>query len=141
MITKYIDMAEVSNGAMMGELFVRAEGWSTRYSWGHRATILVDNQTEYQTSIRYYNRTWERYTFESVLHSVFSAYVKAVFGVDVHKPLSKRDATPCKNADAENRRLIRVANKEFAKTIYNNLCNAMEGKPMVKPSVPSAMAS
>ena len=42
--------------------------WESRLNWGHKAPLFVHGvktgPTKYTT---YYNRTWERWTFESVL--------------------------------------------------------------------------
>lgn len=40
--------------------------WETRNSWGHRAYFLKDGEKQTQANIRYYNRTWESYRFQSV---------------------------------------------------------------------------
>lgn len=42
------------------------ETWDRSNAWGHKCTLFV-NGNEYETdSCRYYNRTWERYTYQSV---------------------------------------------------------------------------
>lgn len=43
--------------------------WGTRNSWGHEATLYVDSQKIKSYKIRYYNRTWESYTFQSVINA------------------------------------------------------------------------
>lgn len=66
------------------KLAIGAEHYETRYSWGHKAHLYrvrtPEQSDDWLTSvkIRYYNRTWERFTFESALYSV------------VEKALSKR---------------------------------------------------
>lgn len=40
------------------------EYWENRNAWGHKATLLGTNKN---TKIRYYNRTWEKYRFQSVM--------------------------------------------------------------------------
>lgn len=48
--------------------------WGTRNSWGHEATLYVDSKKIKSYKIRYYNRTWERYTFQSVINAcIYSA--------------------------------------------------------------------
>lgn len=47
------------------------ESWKTRNSWGHQVTLYKnDIFTVGRVKIRYYNRTWERYQFQSVIKSV-----------------------------------------------------------------------
>lgn len=54
---------------------LKAWYYDTRSSWGHKAYIcghIGDSYAERNDfKIRYYNRTWERYTFQSILHEAF----------------------------------------------------------------------
>lgn len=44
------------------------EYWETSYSWGHKTTI-IRNGYEYLTrKVRYYNRTWEYYTYQTCMY-------------------------------------------------------------------------
>ena len=43
------------------------EYWETSYSWGHKTTI-IRNGFDYGTNkVRYYNRTWESYTYQTCM--------------------------------------------------------------------------
>ena len=44
--------------------------------WGHRATIVFDGEDyiNFSKRITYYNRTWERFKYESVLIKVINSY-------------------------------------------------------------------
>lgn len=47
------------------------ESWHDRRSWGHKVTLYKNNTVVIGTAkIRYYNRTWERYQYQSVIKSV-----------------------------------------------------------------------
>lgn len=47
------------------------ESWNTRNSWGHKVTLYKnDNVIIGRTKIRYYNRTWESYQFQSAIKNV-----------------------------------------------------------------------
>lgn len=50
------------------------EGLASEYghgtTWGHRATLYKDGVQVARCTYKYYNRTWERYTYESVMHGV-----------------------------------------------------------------------
>lgn len=44
------------------------EYWETSYSWGHKTT-LIRNGYDYGThKVRYYNRTWESYTYQTCMY-------------------------------------------------------------------------
>lgn len=43
------------------------EYWETSYSWGHK-TKIIRNGYDYGTHrVRYYNRTWESYTYQTCM--------------------------------------------------------------------------
>ena len=47
------------------------ESWRTRYSWGHEVTLYKNDTLKVgRVKIRYYNRTWERYQYQSAIKSV-----------------------------------------------------------------------
>lgn len=43
--------------------------WETSYAWGHETTLFVDDFEINYSKCRYYNRTWERYAYQSVMKS------------------------------------------------------------------------
>lgn len=45
------------------------ESWSRGYAWGHKVSLFKDSSS-YElssNSVRYYNRTWERYTYQTCM--------------------------------------------------------------------------
>ena len=47
------------------------ESWRTRNSWGHQVTLYKnDIFTVGRAKIRYYNRTWESFLYQSAIKSV-----------------------------------------------------------------------
>ena len=43
------------------------EYWETSYAWGHKVTMFK-NGCEYNTNkVRYYNRTWENWTYQTAI--------------------------------------------------------------------------
>jgi len=48
------------------DIYLGAESYSTRNSWGHKATLFVNGKAYCKAKIRYYNRTWEEYQYRSV---------------------------------------------------------------------------
>ena len=128
-MNKYISLDKITGGKMAGDIHVTAEGWETRYSWGHTATVTnTYGDVLASAKYRYYNRTWEAYRFQSVLHAALYNYVRDVTGVDCYKPVCKRDQNPMKDKGAEMRRLARLSAREFARSLYDNLCAIIDGK-------------
>lgn len=47
------------------------ESWSTRTSWGHVVTLYKNDSVKVgRAKIRYYNRTWECYQYQSAIQCV-----------------------------------------------------------------------
>ena len=103
-MNKTVNLAEITNGKMMGTIHIKAEGWSTRHSWGHTAEIWANGTLAVSCRYRYYNRTWESYRYESVLHCAIRDYVQNTLGYDPTVSICKRDSKPMKSPAAESRR-------------------------------------
>lgn len=86
-------------------LTATAETYETRYSWGHKAWLYRDGVEIAYRKITYYNRTWERYTFESILecladkakphlskyeHARFSGLIKNEWHEDAVKEIDRQ---------------------------------------------------
>ena len=48
--------------------------WRTGYAWGHKSTLLVNGNEWASVKVRYYNRTWESYTYQSAMFRVLEEY-------------------------------------------------------------------
>ena len=58
------------------EFKIVAQSYETSNSWGHKAYLVNDNNYTMNTyKIRYYNRTWECYQYQSVIKSVLNDYM------------------------------------------------------------------
>lgn len=58
------------------EFKIVAYSYDTRSSWGHKAELIKNNDYTLNTyKIRYYNRTWESYQYQSVIKSVLYDYM------------------------------------------------------------------
>lgn len=44
--------------------------YETRYSWGHYAELYQNGSRIDDTKYTYYNRTWESYTYQSIIHGL-----------------------------------------------------------------------
>lgn len=49
-----------------------AETYETSQSWGHKATLFINGNSINTTKIRYYNRTWESYQYQSVITNLLA---------------------------------------------------------------------
>lgn len=49
------------------DLELQAEVYSNSRNWGHKARAIYKGEVIAEKKITYYNRTWERYQFESIL--------------------------------------------------------------------------
>lgn len=55
------------------------ESWSTRTSWGHEVTLYKNDYAKIgRAKIRYYNRTWESYQYQSTIHFVISQAINDI---------------------------------------------------------------
>jgi len=55
---------------------IKAWSYETRYSWGHKAELIVDDFPYAEYKIRYYNRTWEAYQYQSIKQSIVQKAIK-----------------------------------------------------------------
>ena len=67
---------------MTGDLTIRTSGayqfacnyWETSRAWGHEVRLCKHGIEVGRARVRYYNRTWERYTFQSAMYSALADY-------------------------------------------------------------------
>lgn len=48
------------------------ESWSTSSSWGHRTNVIRNGYDYGETKVRYYNRTWEMFAFQTCMSAAVS---------------------------------------------------------------------
>lgn len=61
------------------EYEIVAYSYETRNSWGHKATLIRNGTHELnRDKITYYNRTWEKYRYQSVAMSVVQDYIDSL---------------------------------------------------------------
>lgn len=55
------------------------ETWQTKTSWGHEVTLFKNDVCRIgHVKVRYYNRTWERYLYQSAIKSVIFNAMKRI---------------------------------------------------------------
>lgn len=57
------------------DMYFNCQYYETRNSWGHKGSFRIGLET-INTRIRYYNRTWECYTYQSLLFHMLDKYEK-----------------------------------------------------------------
>ena len=57
------------------------EYWETSYAWGHKTTIIRNGYDYDAHKVRYYNRTWECYTYQSCM----SGAVEEIRDLDMNR--------------------------------------------------------
>lgn len=50
------------------------EYWETSCAWGHKSTLLINGTEWTSVKTRYYNRTWECYTYQTSMYRVLEKY-------------------------------------------------------------------
>ena len=52
------------------------EYWETSHAWGHKSTLVAPWGEVESRKVRYYNRTWERYTYESCMSGLINTILE-----------------------------------------------------------------
>lgn len=53
------------------------EYWETSRAWGHKVTLMHPSGVELaRYKVRYYNRTWEMYTYQSAMYGALDGWHK-----------------------------------------------------------------
>ena len=52
------------------------EYWENSNSWGHKSTLIAPWGEVESHKVRYYNRTWERYTYESCMSGLINTILE-----------------------------------------------------------------
>lgn len=77
------------------------EYWETSYSWGHKTTVLRNNYDYGSHKVRYYNRTWERYTYESCMNGAINEIKEIELNDYIRRFKEKNNITRFKKGQKE----------------------------------------
>lgn len=61
------------------------ETWETSTAWGHSTTLLVDGIEQATRRVRYYNRTWECYRYQTCMMGCISSLIDRMESVFICK--------------------------------------------------------
>ena len=106
------------------EFKIVAYTYETSSSWGHKAELIRNNDYTLNTyKIRYYNRTWECYQYQSVIKSVLNDYIDYLIKDYINDYKTQNSITRLKTTLKEE--LIRQAKQtplvEKLETFYKEL--------------------
>ena len=106
------------------EFKIVAYTYETPSSWGHKAELIRNNDYTLNTyKIRYYNRTWECYQYQSVIKSVLNDYIDYLIKDYINDYKTQNSITRLKSQQREE--LIKQAKMtplvEKLETFYKEL--------------------
>lgn len=55
------------------------ETWETSRAWGHKSTLVAQWGEIESRKVRYYNRTWESYKYQSCMHGLLDSILENDF--------------------------------------------------------------
>ena len=64
------------NGKKGNKIELVNESWSTSNSWGHKTNVIINGYDYGKYKVRYYNRTWESYTFQSCMRGAIAKVMR-----------------------------------------------------------------
>jgi hypothetical protein len=86
------------------------DSWSNSTGWGHTSTLLKGTCVELnQTKIKYLNRTWEMYTYQSCMYRVVEEYKERLLSNYIERYKEKNNVVRFKNG--EKQKVIEEFNK------------------------------
>ena len=69
------------------------EYWETSRAWGHKSTLIAPWGEVESHKVRYYNRTWERYTYESCMSGLLNSILENDLKSYITRYKEKNDIT------------------------------------------------
>lgn len=99
---------------------LECESWSTRSSWGHEVTLYKNAVKIGRAKVRYYNRTWECYQYQTAIKNVIHDAIekikedvkKAFLSLHNYKVMTK------KRAAAYMEHLLKNSDYEILRKLY-----------------------
>ena len=64
------------NGKKGNKIELVNESWSTSNSWGHKTNVIINGYDYGTYKVRYCNRTWESYTFQSCMRGAIAKVMR-----------------------------------------------------------------
>lgn len=77
------------------------EGWSTSRAWGHEVHLFKNGYEIAENRIRYYNRTWENYRFQSCMLGAIDNVMNDIIEVAIGNYKYKNDIARFKKGEKQ----------------------------------------
>lgn len=102
------------------EYHIVNEYWEKRNAWGHKSTLLVNGRDIGEYSVKYYNRTWEMYTYQTCMSLLINSIISS--RQDYYITQFKADNGIIRFKKGQKEEIIaQWKNTEFAKDLYEIL--------------------
>lgn len=92
------------------------EYWETRSAWGHKTTIIRNGCDWGDYKVRYYNRTWEMYTFQSCMSGAINTIKEQELNSYIRQYKEKNNITRFKKGE-KDKVIEEFNNTEFGKEL------------------------
>jgi hypothetical protein len=66
-------------------IMVDCEVYSYPKSWGHKAKLYYDNILVCDKKIQYFNRTWERFQFETIIQCILTKAENKKYSIPLYE--------------------------------------------------------
>ena len=98
------------------DVLIVAWRYETRNSWGHKASLAYVGNVfpDFEKRITYYNRTWERFTYESMLLKVIREYFSGNKNALIRECLKKQIDAIAKHEEEECDAFMKAFSKAYA---------------------------
>lgn len=77
------------------------EYWSTSRAWGHKTRLFKNGSEIAENKVRYYNRTWERYTYQSCMLGAIDNVVNDIIDYTLENYKYEHNITRWKKGEKE----------------------------------------
>lgn len=77
------------------------ESWETRNSWGHKTTILRNDYEFLSHKVRYYNRTWENYRYQTCMRGAVEELREEELNIFINRYKQDNGITRFKKGEKE----------------------------------------
>ena len=91
------------------------ESWSVGYRWGHKSVLYRDGVEIGSKKIRYYNRTWEAYQFQSCMQWVVSELLEELLSYGIMKYKIENNI---KRLTADKKEIVVALHKKENKNLF-----------------------